>query len=74
MRFYEIVLSGAALVAAAWAVELNEVPSTVESGKTYTITWSPKEGTATLKLRQGDPNDLKTLGTLTGTRITSHWI
>lgn len=68
MRFFEIVLSGAALIAAAWAVELNDVPSSIEAGKTYTITYSPKDNTATtFILRKGDPNNLDTITTLTTT-------
>lgn len=66
MRFFEVVLSGAALIAAAWAVEFNEVPSTIEAGKSYTITYSPKDNTpTTLILRKGDPDDLGTIATLT---------
>ncbi|CAI6331510.1 unnamed protein product [Periconia digitata] len=66
MQFFQIVLSGAALISAAFAVEFNDVPSSFEPGKTYTITYSPKDNTpTTIKLRQGDPNNLATLSTIT---------
>ena len=66
MRFFEVIVSGAALIATAFAVEFNEVPNSIEPGKTYTITYSPKDNTATtIKLRQGDPNNLSTLQTIT---------
>ncbi|KAF2682370.1 hypothetical protein K458DRAFT_419767 [Lentithecium fluviatile CBS 122367] len=65
MRFFQVVLSGAALIAAAWALELNEVPTSLEAGKTYTITYSPKDNTpTTFILRKGDPGNLDTIGTI----------
>lgn len=70
MRFFQVLLSGAALIAAALAVEFNSVPSSIEPGKTYTITWSPKEGTVSLILRQGDPSNLNTLQTITSMSLT----
>ena len=68
MRFFEVVISGAALISAVFAVEFNDVPKSFEAGKTYTITYSPKDNTpTTIKLRQGDPNNLSTLATITTT-------
>jgi hypothetical protein len=65
MRFFQVVFSGAALVAAAWAVELNQVPSALVAGQTYTITYSPKDNTpTTFILRKGDPGNLGTVGTI----------
>lgn len=67
MRFIQGLFAGAAIVAAALAVEITNWPATVEAGQTYKITYSPAGNTpTTFILRQGDPNDLKTLGTLTG--------
>ena len=67
MRFFETVLSGAALVAAALALEINDFPSAgVVAGQTYTITYSPKDNTpTTFILRQGDSGNLNTVDTLT---------
>jgi len=75
MRFFEVVLSGAALIAAAWAVELNEVPTALEAGKTYTITYSPKDDTpTTFILRKGNPGDLDTIGPIgTATGGSFEW-
>lgn len=75
MRFFEVVLSGAALIAAAWAVELNEVPSALVAGETYTITYSPKDNTpTTFILRKGDPGNLDTIGPIgTATGGTFSW-
>ena len=68
MRFFHVVLSGAALLAAAWALEFNDVPTKIEPGKTYTITYSPKDNTpTTIKLRKGDSANLDTIATLTST-------
>ena len=59
MRFFETLLTGAALVAAALALEINDFPSKVEPGKTYEITYSPKDNTpTTFKLRTGPDNNL----------------
>jgi hypothetical protein len=66
MRFFQVVLSGAAIIAAAWALELNEVPSSIEPGKTYTITYSPKDDTpTTFTLRKGNPGNLDDVDVLT---------
>ena len=75
MRFFEVVLSGAALIAAAWAVELNEVPTALEAGKTYTITYSPKDNTpTTFILRKGNPGNLDTIGPIgTATGGSFEW-
>ncbi|CAO2656626.1 Nn.00g054290.m01.CDS01 [Neocucurbitaria sp. VM-36] len=69
MRFFQTVISGAALIAAAFALEINEFPSGgVVAGQTYTVTYSPKDNTpTTFVLRQGDSGDLKTISTLTTT-------
>jgi hypothetical protein len=75
MRFFEVVLSGAALISAVWAVELNEVPTALEAGKTYTITYSPKDNTpTTFILRKGDPGNLDTIGNIgTATGGSFEW-
>lgn len=66
MRFFETLFAGAALVAAALAVEINDFPASIEPGKTYTITYSPADNTpTTFILRQGKNEDLSTLETLT---------
>lgn len=71
MRFFTVA---AALLATAFAVELNEVPTSLEAGKTYTITYSPKDNTpTTFILRKGDPGNLDTIGeigTATGGSFT----
>lgn len=75
MRFFEVVLSGAALIAAVWAVELNDVPSALVAGESYTITYSPKDNTpTTFILRKGDPGNLDTIGNIgTATGGTFEW-
>jgi hypothetical protein len=66
MRFFQSIITGAALVAAALAVEINTFPSEVEVGKSYTVTYSPNDDApTTFLLRQGLNEDLKTLATLT---------
>ncbi|KAF2252987.1 hypothetical protein BU26DRAFT_501256 [Trematosphaeria pertusa] len=66
MRFFDVVLSGAALISAAMAVQFTSFPTSIEPGKTYTLEWTPADDTpTTIKLRQGDPNDLDTIATLT---------
>lgn len=71
MRFFDVVLSGAALISAAMAVQFTSFPTSIEPGKTYTLEWTPADDTpTTIKLRQGDPNDLDTIATLTGTLTT----
>lgn len=67
MRFFEVVLSGTALVSAAFAVEFNTFPEKVTAGQTVTLTYSPKDVATTILLRKGASKDLKTLETLTTT-------
>lgn len=67
MRFFEVVLSGAALVSAALAVEFNSWPNSVKAGETVTLTYSPKNAATTILLRKGPSGDLTTLQTLTST-------
>lgn len=69
MRFFQVVASGAALIAAALALEINQFPAGgVKAGTTYTITYSPKSDTpTTFILRKGVSTDLGTVGTLTTT-------
>lgn len=67
MRFFEVVLSGAALISAALAVEFNSWPSTVKAGQTVTLTYSPKDAATTIILRKGPSTNLNTLQTLTST-------
>lgn len=68
MRFTQTIFAGAALVAAAFAVEITSAPSSVEAGGVYTIEYSPGGQAATvLELRSGDPNDLDNVQVLTRT-------
>jgi hypothetical protein len=65
MRFFEIVVSGAALVSSAFAVTIDTYPTAgVEAGKSYTITYSPKDQPATFILRKGVSTDLDTVATI----------
>jgi hypothetical protein len=69
MRFLQMVASGAAFIAAALAVEINQYPTGgVQAGQTYTVTYSPADDTpTTFILRKGLSTDLGTIGTLTST-------
>ncbi|KAF2196044.1 hypothetical protein GQ43DRAFT_485253 [Delitschia confertaspora ATCC 74209] len=68
MRFFSTILAGAALVASALALEINDYPKNPEAGKTYTVTYSPKDNTpTTFVLRKGQSGNLGTIGTLTTT-------
>jgi hypothetical protein len=69
MRFFQIVASGAAFIAAALALEINQFPAGgVKAGQTYTITYSPASDTpTTFILRKGLSTNLDTVGTLTTT-------
>ncbi|UPX11596.1 uncharacterized protein EKO05_0002193 [Ascochyta rabiei] len=69
MRFFQMVASGAAFIAAALAVEINQYPTGgVKAGQTYTVTYSPADNTpTTFILRKGLSTDLATIGTLTST-------
>lgn len=68
MRFFSTIFAGAALVAAALAVEINEFPSEVQAGRTYRITYTPGDDTpTTFILRKGANEDLDTITTLTTT-------
>jgi hypothetical protein len=72
MRFFEIVVSGAALISSAFAVTIDTYPTGgVEAGKSYTITYSPKDQPATFTLRKGLSTDLQTVGTI-GTLFARH--
>jgi hypothetical protein len=67
MRFFQMVASSAALIAAALAVEINQYPTGgVVAGQTYTVTYSPADNTpTTFILRKGASTNLDTVGTLT---------
>ena len=67
MRFFQAVLSSAAFAALIAALEINQFPSSgVVAGTTYTITYSPADDVpTTFILRQGQSNNLDTIGTLT---------
>jgi hypothetical protein len=67
MRFFQMVASSAAFIAAALALEINSYPSGgVRAGQTYTVTYSPADNTpTTFILRKGLSTDLGTVGTLT---------
>jgi len=78
MRFFEIVVSGAALISGVMAqLAINDYPSTgVQAGQTYTITYSPKDNVPTeFILRQGPSNNLNTIGPIgTATGGTFTWV
>ncbi|KAF3001289.1 hypothetical protein E8E13_004537 [Curvularia kusanoi] len=67
MRFFQMIASSAALIAAALAVEINDYPTGgVKAGQTYEITYSPADNTpTTFILRKGLSTNLEVLGTLT---------
>jgi hypothetical protein len=69
MRFFETIISGAALIAAviAQSIEINDFPAEgVVAGQSYTITYSPADNTpTTFILRQGASTDLSTVETIT---------
>ena len=67
MRFFQIVASSAAFIAAALALEINQFPAGgVKAGQSYTITYSPASDIpTTFVLRKGLSTDLDTVGTLT---------
>jgi len=66
MRFFQTIFASAALVAAAFAVEINEYPSSVQAGRTYRVTYTPGDDTpTTFILRKGENNNLDTITTLT---------
>jgi hypothetical protein len=65
MRFFEVVLSGAALLSTAFAVEFNSWPQALKAGDKITLTYSPKDAATTIILRKGPSTDLDTLDTLT---------
>ncbi|KAH6638168.1 Ser-Thr-rich glycosyl-phosphatidyl-inositol-anchored membrane family-domain-containing protein [Boeremia exigua] len=69
MRFFQMVASSAAFIAAALALEINQYPTGgVRAGQTYTITYSPADNTpTTFILRKGLSTNLGTIGTLTTT-------
>ena len=69
MRFFQTLAAGAALVASALSLTIDTFPTAgVEAGKTYTITYSPKDNTpTTFILRKGVSTDLDTVDTLTTT-------
>ncbi|KAF2626830.1 hypothetical protein BU25DRAFT_411358 [Macroventuria anomochaeta] len=69
MRFFQMVASSAALIAAALALEINKYPTDgVVAGQTYTVTYSPADNTpTTFILRKGLSTDLGTIGPLTST-------
>lgn len=70
MRFFEVVLSGAALLSAAFAATIDTYPTGgVKAGESYTITYSPKDATATFVLRRGLSTNLDTVGEI-GTLTT----
>ncbi|EAT77399.1 hypothetical protein HBI56_210490 [Parastagonospora nodorum] len=75
MRFFEIVVSGAALISSGLAVTIDTYPTSgVEAGKSYTITYSPKDAPATFVLRKGASGNLDTVGTIgTGTGGSFTW-
>jgi hypothetical protein len=67
MRFFQTIFAGAAFVAAALAVEINEFPSEVQAGRTYRVTYTPGDDTpTTFILRKGANENLDTITTLTG--------
>ena len=73
MRFFEVVLSGAALVSAVLAaqVEFNSWPNSVKAGEAITLTYSPKDAATTIILKKGLSTDLKSVETITCTLFIS---
>jgi hypothetical protein len=69
MRFFQMVASSAAFIAAALALEINTYPTTgVVAGQTYQVTYSPADNTpTTFILRKGVSTNLDTLATITST-------
>jgi hypothetical protein len=69
MRFFQMVASSAAFIAAALALEINTYPTTgVVAGQTYQVTYSPADNTpTTFILRKGVSTNLDTLATITCT-------
>ncbi|KAF2270408.1 hypothetical protein CC78DRAFT_132180 [Lojkania enalia] len=66
MRFIQTIFAGAALVAAAFAVEINEFPTSVEAGGEALIKYSPGDETpTTFILRKGESTDLANVTTIT---------
>ena len=65
MRFFEIIVSGAALLSTAFAATIDTYPTGgVVAGQTYTITYSPKDQQVTFVLRRGLATNLDTVGTI----------
>jgi hypothetical protein len=66
MRFTQTLFAGAAFIAAAFAVEINEFPSEVQAGRSYRVTYTPGgDIPTTFILRKGKNEALDTLDTLT---------
>jgi len=66
MRFFQVVISSAALLSAAFAKPTIDTYPTagVEAGKSYPITYSPKDATVTFVLRRGAADNLDTVATI----------
>ncbi|KAK5213449.1 hypothetical protein LTR41_001028 [Exophiala xenobiotica] len=68
MFLSKALILGASLYSCALAqtkIAFTQVPAVVVAGESYNITWGRGDGTSvTITLREGDPNDLKTIGTL----------
>jgi hypothetical protein len=74
--FFRVSLAVATFVSAVLAqsgIAFTSVPTSVIAGQTYTITWSGGDNTqpATITLREGDPNNLQTVGTITSESLPS---
>ncbi|KAI9889141.1 MAG: hypothetical protein M1814_005732 [Vezdaea aestivalis] len=68
MHFIQTLLVGASAFALASAqLAFTSFPSSVEVGKTYTLTYSGGSGPVTILLRKGSSNDLRTIATLSST-------
>lgn len=67
MRFCQTVFAGAAIVAAALAVEINKLSSDITAGSTAEVEYSPDDGPTTFVLRKGDSDNLANVTVLTGT-------
>ncbi|KIW56142.1 hypothetical protein PV05_04824 [Exophiala xenobiotica] len=68
MFLSKALILGASLYSCALAqtkIAFTHVPAVVVAGESYNITWGGGDGTSvTITLREGDPNELKTIDTL----------
>jgi len=74
MRFFEVVISGAALLSTGFAATIDTWPNAIVAGETYEVTFSPADAQATFILRRGLDTNLDTVGPVgTATGGTFSW-